>query len=76
MEIVLDINHRQVTTLELLKQRPTLRTGFLSALGLTSVKGFERYLQGSDREDLRRDARIVARDMDIAIKLIVNGQKK
>lgn len=76
MNIVLEINHKQVTTSELLKQRPTLRTGILSSIGLTSVRRFERYLQGNDREDLQRDAKVVARDMNIAIKRITNGRKK
>ena len=76
MNIVLDITHKQVTTSELMKQRPTLRTGLLSSIGLTSVRRYERYLQGSDREDFQRDAKVIARDMNIAMKHITNGRKK
>jgi hypothetical protein len=76
MNIVLDITRKQVMTSELLKHRPNLRTGFLSSLGLTSVRRFERYLQGNDREDLQRDAKVIARDMNVAIKYITNGRKK
>lgn len=76
MNIVLKINHKQVTTSELMKQRPTLRTGLLSSIGLTSVRRFERYLQGNNREDFQRDAKVIARDMNIAMKHITNGRKK
>ena len=67
MNIVLKINHKQVTTSELMKQRPTLRTGLLSSIGLTSVRRFERYLQGNNREDFQRDAKVIARDMNLSL---------
>ena len=77
MNIVLDITRKQVTTDQnSLNIDQTLRTGFLSSLGLTSVRRFERYLQGNDREDLQRDAKVIARDMNVAIKYITNGRKK
>ncbi|AEA20423.1 hypothetical protein [Prevotella denticola] len=53
-----------------------MKTGILSALGMTPRKRFVQYLHGNNMDDLQRDARVIAQDMDTVIKQLVNGRKR
>ena len=67
MKILQPTMHKQPSTSELLRQRPTRSTGLLSVLGMLPTKRFAQYLQGNDIADLQRDARVIANDMNTVI---------
>lgn len=75
MKLIKKKEQNNVTTSVLFSERPTMRSGFLSVIGLMSRRRFERYLQGNDLEDLQRDTRIVANDMNIVLKRLNYGKR-
>ena len=74
MKLKKKIEQKNVTTSVLFSERPTMRTGFLSVIGMVSRKRFERYLQGNDLGDLQRDTRLVANDMNTVLKRLNYGK--
>ena len=74
MKLIKKKEQNNVTTSVLYSERPTMRSGFLSAIGMMSRKRFERYLQGNDLEDLQRDTRLVAKDMNTVLKRLNYGR--
>lgn len=74
MKLIKKKEQNNVTTSVLFSERPTMRSGFLSAIGMMSRKRFERYLQGNDLEDLQRDTRLVAKDMNTVLKRLNYGR--
>ncbi|MFC2512216.1 hypothetical protein J4855_01425 [Prevotella denticola] len=76
MKILRQTGNKRTSTSVLLSQRPTMKTGILSALGMTPRKRFAQYLHGNNMDDLQRDARVIAQDMDTVIKQLVNGRKR
>lgn len=75
MKLIKKKEQKKVTTSVLFSERPTMRSGFLSVIGIMSRRRFERYLQGNDLEDLQRDTRIVANDMNIVLKRLNYGKR-
>lgn len=75
MKLIKKKEQKKVTTSVLFSERPTMRSGFLSVIGVMSRRRFERYLQGNDLEDLQRDTRIVANDMNIVLKRLNYGKR-
>ena len=75
MKLIKENEKNSITTSVLFSERPTMRSGFLSVIGLMSRRRFERYLQGNDLEDLQRDTRIVANDMNIVLKRLNYGKR-
>lgn len=76
MKILRQTANKRTSTSELLSQRPTRETGILSALGMTPRKRFAQYLHGNDIDDLQRDARVIAQDMEMVIKVLADGRKR
>ena len=74
MKLIKKKEKNSITTSVLFSERPTMRSGFLSAIGMMSRKRFERYLQGNDLEDLQRDTRLVAKDMNTVLKRLNYGR--
>ena len=74
MKLIKKKEQNNVTTSVLFSERPTMRSGFLSVIGMMSRKRFERYLQGNDLEDLQRDTRLVAKDMNTVLKRLNYGR--
>ena len=74
MKLKKKIEQKNVTTSVWFSERPTMRTGFLSVIGMVSRKRFERYLQGNDLGDLQRDTRLVANDMNTVLKRLNYGK--
>ncbi|AKU69266.1 hypothetical protein ADJ77_05530 [Prevotella fusca JCM 17724] len=74
MKLIKKKEQKNVTSSVLFSERPTMRSGFLSVIGIISRRRFERYLQGNDLEDLQRDTRIVANDMNIVLKRLNYGK--
>ena len=52
-----------------------MRSGLLSVIGMGSKRRFGRYLHGNDFEDLQRDARLVANDMNAVLKRLNYGNR-
>ena len=75
MKLIKKKEQKNVTSSVLFSERPTMRSGFLSVIGIMSRRRFERYLQGNDLEDLQRDTRIVANDMNIVLKRLNYGKR-
>lgn len=75
MKLIKTKEQKNVTSSILFSERPTMRSGFLSVIGIMSRRRFERYLQGNDLEDLQRDTRIVANDMNIVLKRLNCGKR-
>ena len=75
MKLIKKKEQKNVTSSVLFSERPTMRSGFLSVIGVMSRRRFERYLQGNDLEDLQRDTRIVANDMNIVLKRLNYGKR-
>ena len=75
MKLIKKKEQKNVTSSVLFSERPTMRSGFLSVIGIMSRRRFERYLQGNDLEDLQRDTRIVANDMNIVLKRLNYGKQ-
>lgn len=76
MKILRQTVLKRTSTSMLLSQRPTMETGILSALGMTPRERFAQYLDGNDLDDLQRDVRIVAEDMNTVIKWLTHGRKR
>lgn len=76
MKILRQTVNKRTSTSELLSQRPTRETGILSTLGMTPRKRFVQYLHGNDIDDLQRDARVIAQDMEMVIKVLADGRKR
>ena len=76
MKILRQTVNKRTSTSELLSQRPTRETGILSALGMTPRKRFAQYLHGNDIDDLQRDARVIAQDMETVIKVLADRRKR
>jgi len=74
MKLIKKKEQNNVTTSVLFSERPTMRSGFLSVIGMMSRKRFERYLQGNDLEDLQRDTRLIANDMNTVLKRLNYGR--
>jgi len=74
MKLIKKKEKNSITTSVLFSERPTMRSGFLSVIGMMSRKRFERYLQGNDLEDLQRDTRLVAKDMNTVLKRLNYGR--
>ena len=74
MKLIKKKEKNSITTSFLFSERPTMRSGFLSVIGMMSRKRFERYLQGNDLEDLQRDTRLVAKDMNTVLKRLNYGR--
>ena len=74
MKLIKKKEKNSITTSVLFSERPTMRSGFLSVIGMVSRKRFERYLQGNDLEDLQRDTRLVAKDMNTVLKRLNYGR--
>lgn len=74
MKLIKKKEKNSITTSVLFSERPTMRSGFLSVIGMMSKKRFERYLQGNDLEDLQRDTRLVAKDMNTVLKRLNYGR--
>ena len=75
MKLIKRKEQKNVTTSVLFSERPTMRSGFLSVIGMGPKRRFERYLQGNDLEDLQKDTRIVANDMNIVLKRLNYGKR-
>ena len=75
MKLIKKKEQKNVTSSVLFSERPTMRSGFLSVIGIMSRRRFEHYLQGNDLEDLQRDTRIVANDMNIVLKRLNYGKR-
>ncbi|MBF1584562.1 MAG: hypothetical protein HXO22_02185 [Prevotella sp.] len=69
-------SHKRTSTSVLFSQRPTLKTGILSALGLMPRQRFADYLKGNDIDDFRRDASMIAEDMNKIINDLTHGRKR
>ena len=76
MKILRQTVNKRTSTSELLSQRPTRETGSLAALGMTPRKRFAQYLHGNDIDDLQRDARVIAQDMETVIKVLADRRKR
>ena len=76
MKILRQTVNKRTSTSELLSQRPTRETGILSALSMTPRKRFAQYLHGNDIDDLQRDARVIAQDMETVIKVLADRRKR
>ena len=74
MKLIKKKEKNSITTSVLFSERPTMRSGFLSVIGMVSRKRFERYLQGTDLEDLQRDTRLIANDMNTVLKRLNYGR--
>jgi hypothetical protein len=74
MKLIKKKEQNNVTTSVLFSERPTMRSGFLSVIGMVPKRRFGRYLQGNDFEDLQRDARLVANDMNAVLKRLNYGK--
>lgn len=74
MKLIKKKEKNNITTSVLFSERPTMRSGFLSVIGMMSRKRFERYLQGNDLEDLQRDTRLIANDMNAVLKRLNYGR--
>lgn len=74
MKLIKKKEKNNITTSVLFSERPTMRSGFLSVIGMMSRKRFERYLQGNDLEDLQRDTRLIADDMNAVLKRLNYGR--
>ena len=74
MKLKKKIEQKNVTTSVLFSERPTMRTGFVSVIGMVARKRFERELQGNDLGDLQRDTRLVANDMNTVLKRLNYGK--
>lgn len=74
MKLIKKKEKNNITTSVLFSERPTMRSGFLSAIGMMSRKRFGRYLQGNDLEDLQRDTRLIANDMNTVLKRLNYGR--
>ena len=75
MKLIKKKEQNNVTTSVLYSERPTMRSGLLSVIGMGPKRRFGRYLQGNDLEDLQRDTRIVANDMNIVLKRLNYGNR-
>ena len=75
MKLIKKKEKNSITTSVLFSERPTMRSGFLSVIGMMSRKRFERYLQGNDLEDLQRDTRLIANDMNTVLKRLNYGRE-
>ena len=75
MKLIKKKEKNNITTSVLFSERPTMRSGFLSVIGMVPKRRFGRYLQGNDLEDLQRDTRIVANDMNIVLKRLNYGKR-
>ena len=53
-----------------------MKTGILSALGLMPRQRFADYLKGYDIDDFRRDASMIAEDMNKIINDLTHGRKR
>ena len=74
MKLIKKKEQNNVTTSVLFSERPTMRSGFLSVIGMVPKRRFGCYLQGNDFEDLQRDARLVANDMNAVLKRLNYGK--
>jgi len=74
MKLIKKKEKNNITTSVLFSERPTMRSGFLSVIGMMSRKRFGRYLQGNDLEDLQRDTRLIANDMSTVLKRLNYGR--
>lgn len=70
--LVFGMSNSGYSTSVLFSQRPTLKTGILSALGLMPKQRFADYLKGNDIDDFRRDASMIAEDMN----KVINGERE
>ena len=75
MKLIKKKEQNNVTTSVLFSERPTMRSGFLSVIGMGPKVRFGRYLQGNDFEDLLRDTRLVANDMNAVLKRLNYGNR-
>ena len=75
MKLIKKKEQKNVTTSVLFSERPTMRSGFLSVIGMLPSRRFERYLKGNDLDDLQRDTRLVANDMNAVLKRLNYGNR-
>ncbi|MGP1492980.1 MAG: hypothetical protein ACTTJJ_06175 [Prevotella fusca] len=75
MKLIKKKEQKKVTTSVLFSERPTMRSGFLSVIGIMSRRRFERYLHGNDFEGLQRDTRLIANDMNAVLRRLNYGKR-
>ena len=75
MKLIKKKEQNNVTTSVLFSERPTMRSGLLSVIGIMSRRRFERYLHGNDFEDLQRDTRLIANDMNAVLRRLNYGKR-
>lgn len=75
MKLIKKKEQNNVTTSVLCSERPTMRSGLLSVIGIMSRRRFERYLHGNDFEDLQRDTRLIANDMNAVLRRLNYGKR-